>query len=192
MPTPAPAPVLEPCVAALPVAPPVVETLATTGTDGTFLAIGLTVAVVLVAVGVISVMKGRSRRGILAALVLPVLLLGGLALSSPQSAYATTGAPTVTTPAVISSTSGIVDPEYYQTNAAIFDNPEGCGVLSYQWQLNSYGAVIWDNYGPATASPESEEIADCFGGYDNVRLLTTLTNSSGSVTDSSNVNAMCS
>jgi hypothetical protein len=54
------------------------ESLAATGTDGTFLAVGLTVVAVLVAVGVISVMKGRSRRGVLAALVLPVLPLGGL------------------------------------------------------------------------------------------------------------------
>jgi hypothetical protein len=165
------------------------ESLAATGTDGTFFAVGLTVVAVLVAVGVISVMKGRSRRGVLAALVLPVFLLGGLALSSSQPAYAVTDAPTVTTSAVIV---GAYSPDFSeisisQTDATVFENCAGGGELSYQWQGYDDG---WVNEGDAMTSADPIDVPSC-SGYDAMRLLTTLTNSAGSVTDASNTVFTC-
>jgi hypothetical protein len=183
-----PTPIAEPCVT--PVVTPVVETLASTGTDATFLAIAVTVAAVFVAVGVVSVMKGQPRRGILTALVLPVLLLGGLALNSPQPAYATTDAPTVTTSAVIDAVFDGSLVSYSQLDAAVFDNPEGCGVLSYQWQVGVlFPDEVWADLGEPVTTANPATMTLC--AHEALRLATTLTNSAGSATDISNEVAVC-
>ncbi len=201
MPPPPPAPpVLAPCVIPTPVSPvpeastlDPVATLANTGLDATSLTVGIVVAVVLVVIGVVVIVKMRHTRGRITALAIPLLLIvGGLALAPPPSAFAAAGAPTALAAAQI-QTSFLVSPGFNtvdQISAATFDNPEGCGILSYQWQSLPLSQITpWTNTGPVLVTPAAIVVANCSVGP--TRLLTTLVNSSGSVTSSSNEVSSC-
>ena len=114
---------LDPCVA-----PPVAESLAATGSDGPLLTIAVIGAIVLVAAGAIAMFTAKTLRGKIAAFVLPAVLLGSLAFNTPAPAFATTGAPTVTTEAVVVSVwdAPLVKYTVTEVTAATFRNPEGC------------------------------------------------------------------
>jgi hypothetical protein len=181
---------LDPCVVP-PFVPPVVESLAATGSDGALLTVAMVGAVVLVAAGAFAMLKAKTLRGKIAAFVLPAVLLGSLAFNAPAPAFAAAGAPTVATAGRISASYNSVTDEVTvtETTAVAFANPEGCGVISYQWQSQANIGDAWVNSGAALTSAEPLVTAPCIGFA--TRLLTTLSNNTGSVTSASNEEALC-
>ena len=146
---------------------------------------------VIVAGGITAVVMAKTLKGKLTALALPVFAVAGLALGNPQPSFAATGAPTVSSEAVIetgtsSQPSTLVRIEV--TNDAQFANPEDCGTLRYQWQANN--GTTWVPDGDPSSTGSARERAFCEPGYQE-RLLITLTNTSGSVTSTSNTVYTC-
>lgn len=185
---------LDPCVAPVVEPSASIDTLASTGLDGTTLIIVTVLAAVILATGVVAFLKAGTLRGKLTVFLIPALLLGTLAFNSPQSASATTGAPTVASEAVITFTYGVptFDMDTAEiTSEATFINPENCGVLTYQWQTNTYiaGEGPFLNNGVVLTSADPLIVPDC--DFYRAQLLTTLTNGSGSITSTSNSVSIC-
>jgi hypothetical protein len=188
---------LDPCVVPPVETPVAVEALANTGIDGSMMIVGAIVAAVLLAAGIFGFLKARTIRGKLASFVIPALLLGGLGFNSPQPAFATPvgvpGAPSVISEASIVTNWYAIEVGSHSisvTTEAVFENPELCGVLSYQWQTKPSGDENpFVNYGPVVYTTAPAEVVDCVDR--RIQLLTTLTNSSGSATSISNATGTC-
>jgi len=160
--------------------------------------VGAILVAVLLAAGVVAFLKARTLRGKLAAFVIPALLLSGLAFNSPQPASATPvgvpGAPSVVSDASITTNFGGISRSPYihsisVTTEAVFENPEECGLLSYQWQTSPDLVAPFVNYGTAVFTTAPAEVADCVDR--RIQLVTTLTNSSGSASSISNATGTC-
>jgi hypothetical protein len=187
---------LDPCVVPPVETPVAVEALANTGIDSSMMIVGAIVAAVLLAAGIFGFLKARTIRGKLAAFVIPALLLGGLGFNSPQSAFATPfgvpGAPSVVSEASIFTNWYAIEVGSHSisvTTEAVFENPELCGVITYQWQTSPDNVAPFVNYGPVVYTTAPAEVVDCVDR--RIQLVTTLTNASGSATSISNATGTC-
>lgn len=147
------------------------------------------VAGLLLAGGITASVFAKSLKLKLMALALPIVASTWVITGNPQPAFATSGAPTVTSEAVIERVDN-VEPQFGMLTAPVFDNPENCGTLSYQWQggIDSTNPWTWTNEGAATTAPTEFLLPN---GYCYVRLNVTLTNNSGSVTSTSEALGWC-
>lgn len=146
---------------------------------------------IVVAGGITAVIMAKTLKGKLTALALPVFAVAGLALGNPQPSQAATGAPTVTTQIAVGSSgpSGGIDTINLQTDA-VFNNPENCGTLTYQWETNTSWDGPYSVTGAATSAFAPFSAQDC-GPYRQGRVKVTLTNNSGSATSTSNASYLC-
>ncbi len=163
-----------------------------------FLALGLLASGALIAVVV------RRRSGKIAALTIAaVAILGTFGLNA-QPAYAVApNAPTVISAPTISATIDIptLNLTLTQSSPATWNNPEGCGAMTYQWQIkkidSSSPGVLgpWENAGGITNSVASGQVVSCntVGGLtpEKARLIVTLTNSFGSAESTSPEITIC-
>ena len=149
------------------------------------------VAGVLLAGGITAAVMAKSLKAKLVALSLPILAGAWVLTGNPQPVNAATGAPTVTTEAVIQYSGDGITAEYSLLTDPVFDNPENCGTLSYQWQGGNDTSVpmVWSDSGTSTVSPT--EFTLPYPPYCFARLTVTLTNSSGSATSTSNELGWC-
>jgi hypothetical protein len=172
----------------VPCAAPVIPALPNTGLD-VWLMTG--VGGIVVAGGITAVIMAKTLKGKLTALALPVFAVAGLALGNPQPSIAATGAPTVTTEISVGSSGPTLgtDTISLQTDA-VFNNPENCGTLTYQWETNTTYNGPFSATGEATSAFVPFSAEDC-GPYNRGRVKVTLTNNSGSVSSTSNDSYLC-
>jgi hypothetical protein len=133
---------------------------------------------VIVVGGITAVVMAKTLKGKLTALAIPFVAAAGIALGNPQPSFAATGAPTVTTQAVIvngTSSAPLTTARFEISADAVFNNPENCGTLSYQWEASPDGGSSWVADGPASSTPVAHERAFCDLGFVE-HLKVTLTN----------------
>ena len=162
-----------------------------------FLALGLFISGALLAA------FAKRRSGKVAALAITALAIMGTFGMNAQPAFAVDpNAPTSITAPTITATIDIpsMNLTMTQTAPASWSNPEGCGTLSYQWQIQQIGSVSralgpWENAGGVTDSVAAGQVVSCNTVNDltpeKARLIVTLTNSYGSAESVSSELTIC-
>lgn len=166
----------------------VVKHLSNTGIDGWML-VGLGIGAIVF--GVVASLGARTLRGKAMAVAAPLVAAAWIFGANARPAQADPAAPSVVTDLVISS-----DPSdlslnttytFTEVSEAVFDNPAGCGHVTFHWQHALYGGAFTGT-GTATVDPvDLTRARDCTQYEEQYRLIETLSTSSGNVTSTSNV-----
>ena len=173
--------------------------LATTGVQGTLFFLFFALASVVT--GVILSVFVRGTRAKVAALSIGFIAALGIGSFSPSPAFADNpSAPVAVSAPTIGATIDIpsLNLTLTQTTPAAWSNTEGCGVLSYQWQIQTISSSVlssWENSGSASTSVAGGHVVSCNTVNnttpERARLIVTLTNSYGSAQSTSPEITIC-
>lgn len=162
-----------------------------------FIALGLCISGVLVAI------IAQRRNGKIAALTIAAFALMTTFSLNVQPAYAENpNVPSVVSVPTITSTIDLnsLDLTLAQASPATWNNPEGCGSMTYQWQIKkidmSSPGILgpWENVGVLNSAPLSQVVScNTVNGLtpEIARLIVTVTNSFGSAETMSAEQTIC-